>query len=538
MAIGVLILGTGVASAHATVIASSPADGSSVATSPTDVSITFSESISATSGGLSVLDRDGVRVDGGTSTVVDGRTLTTTITRALPDGTYVMTYRVLSADGHPVSGSSIFGVGSGAVDASARIGGSGDRPWQIVGGVSRAVMYLAALLAAGMAFFLAFIHDRDEDRWRLVPVVRIGALVALVGAVGILMSQAALLTGKGAGAITQTSVLRDVLTENLGWSLAVLMIGLAAVHLSTDITNRAVSNSFALYGGLAVTASFAVWGHARELTPRALALGADVVHVGAAALWLGGLVGLAMVLARRSADTVDATAGIIGRFSQMALWSVLALTVAGAALTVIGSDADLHAIVSTTWGRLVLAKIGLAAIVIAVAAWNRRSLVPALVRGDEPDTRPTRWRRLLRAVRVEVVLLVVVVCLTAILVNVPPARTAVADGSGRVSRTQGVDTGTVALTVDPAVAGTNTIEFRYTDSSGRAVDLATSATIEFSQPSAGLAPITRRVPSSGPGVFVISGNELSIPGTWTIAIAVRTGDFTEQRTSFDVAIGN
>ena len=538
MAIGVLILGTGVASAHATVIASSPADGSSVATSPTDVSITFSESISATSGGLSVLDRDGVRVDGGTSTVVDGRTLTTTITRALPDGTYVMTYRVLSADGHPVSGSSIFGVGSGAVDASARIGGSGDRPWQIVGGVSRAVMYLAALLAAGMAFFLAFIHDRDEDRWRLVPVVRIGALVALVGAVGILMSQAALLTGKGAGAITQTSVLRDVLTENLGWSLAVLMIGLAAVHLSTDITNRAVSNSFALYGGLAVTASFAVWGHARELTPRALALGADVVHVGAAALWLGGLVGLAMVLARRSADTVDATAGIIGRFSQMALWSVLALTVAGTALTVIGSDAELHAIVSTTWGRLVLAKIGLAAIVIAVAAWNRRSLVPALVRGDEPDTRPTRWRRLLRAVRVEVVILVVVVCLTAILVNVPPARTAVADGSGRVSRTQGVDTGTVALTVDPAVAGTNTIEFRYTDSSGRAVDLATSATIEFSQPSAGLAPITRRVPSSGPGVFVISGNELSIPGTWTIAIAVRTGDFTEQRTSFDVAIGN
>lgn len=538
MAIGVLILGTGVASAHATVIASSPADGSSVATSPTDVSITFSESISATSGGLSVLDRDGARVDGGTSTVVDGRTLTTTITRALPDGTYVMTYRVLSADGHPVSGSSIFGVGSGAVDASARIGGSGDRPWQIIGGVSRAVMYLAALLAAGMAFFLAFIHDRDEDRWRLVPVVRIGALVALVGAVGILMSQAALLTGKGAGAITQTSVLRDVLTENLGWSLAVLMIGLAAVHLSTDITNRAVSNSFALYGGLAVTASFAVWGHARELTPRALALGADVVHVGAAALWLGGLVGLAMVLARRSADTVDATAGIIGRFSQMALWSVLALTVAGTALTVIGSDADLHAIVSTTWGRLVLAKIGLAAIVIAVAAWNRRSLVPALVRSDEPDTRPTRWRRLLRAVRVEVVLLVVVVCLTAILVNVPPARTAVADGSGRVSRTQGVDTGTVALTVDPAVAGTNTIEFRYTDSSGRAVDLATSATIEFSQPSAGLAPITRRVPSSGPGVFVISGNELSIPGTWTIAIAVRTGDFTEQRTSFDVAIGN
>ena len=538
--IGVLLLGTGVASAHATVVSSTPADGSSVATSPAEVTITFSESITASAGGLSVLDSSGTRVVDGTSRVVDGRTLSAQIPKELSPGTYVMTYRVLSADGHPVSGSSIFAVGSGAVDSSLRVGNASDRPWQILGGVSRAVMYLAALLAAGMAFFLAFIHDRAEDRWRLVPVVRIGSIVALFGAIGIVMSQAALLTGDGAGAITQTSVLREVLTENLGWSLVVLMIGLAAVHLSTDIANEPTSHAFALYGGLAVTASFAVWGHARELTPRVVSIAADLIHATAAALWLGGLVGLAMVLSRRDADSIDATAGIIGRFSRLAFWSVLALTVAGLALTITGSDADLHALVTTTWGRLVLAKIGLAAIVIGLAAWNRRSLVPSLINTDatDADDRRARWRRLLRSVRIEVVILVIVVCLTAILVNVPPARNAVAGPTGRVAVTKAVDTGSVALVVDPAAAGTNTVEIRYTDPGGRPVDVASSATIEFSQSSAGLAPITRRVPSSEPGVFVITGNELSIPGTWTIAVAVRTGDFTEQRTSFDVPIRN
>lgn len=535
--VGVLVLSTGIASAHASVTASSPIDGSSSSTAPNEVRVTFSESISAASGGLSILRPDGAKVGTGPSAVVDGRTLVAPITETLADGTYVATYRVLSADGHPVSGSLIFGVGSGEVDQGARLSESGDRTWEIVGDISRAITYLSALLAAGMAFFLAFIHDRADDRWRLVPVVRIGTIVAVFGAVGIVMSQAALLTGKGAAAITQTSVLRDVLTENLGWSLVVLLIGLAVVHLSTDVSSTVVAQSFALYGGLAATASFAIWGHARELTPRAVSLAADVVHATAAALWLGGLVGVAFVLMSRSAESVASTGLIVGRFSRMAIWTVFALVVAGSALTVTGSDASLDAIVTTTWGRLVLTKIALTTIVIVIAAWNRRSLVPSLTSPTtDPAERNLRWARLLRTVRLEALLLVVIVCLTAVLVRVPPARTAAAAEPGRVTLSRSADTGRVELLVDPAVAGANTIEVRYTDTAGRPVDVATALTIEFSQSAAGLAPITRRVPSSEPGVFVIAGNELSIPGPWTIAVAVRTGDFTEQRTSFDVSI--
>ena len=535
--IGVLIVGTGIASAHASVESSSPTDGQSLPTSPAQVSITFNESVSTVAGGLSVLNADGKRVDGGTSRVIDGRTLTTEINDPLPDGTYVATYRVLSADGHPVSGSFLFGVGNGALDRSAQPGASGDRVWEVIGGISRSLMYLSALIAAGVAFFLSFIHDHAEDRWRIVPFVRIGSLLALFSAIGIVMSQAALLTGKGAGAITDTDVLRDVLNKNLGWSLALLLIGLAAVHLSTDITKKVVSQSLALYGGLAVTVSFAVWGHATELTPKVLSLSADAIHATAAALWLGGLVGLVMVLSLRSADSVRSTAGIISRFSLMAFWSVIALTIAGLTLTVTGSDANLNALLTTTWGQLVLAKIGLTLIVVIIAAWNRRTLVPSLTTpSTEPSELSVRWSTLLRTVRAEALIIVIVIGLTAILVNVPPARSAATSTSERVDVTKRVDTGAVELTVEPAIVGTNTVTARYTDGTGQPLNVANSMSIEFSQPAIGLEPLTRQVPATEPGVFVIQGNEFSVPGTWTVTIAVRTGDFSEQRTSFEVPV--
>ena len=535
--VGVLALGTTAASAHATLESSSPADGQSVPASPSEIRITFSEAVTTISGGLSVLDADGKTVDVGNSEVVDGRTLVAPISETLSDGTYVTTYRVLSADGHPVSGSLLFGVGEGALDRSAQPSSNGDRLWEIIGGISRFIMYLAALIAAGVAFFLAFIHDRAEDRWRIVPFVRIGSLLALLSATGIVMSQAALLTGKGAGAVTDSNVLRDVLNQDLGWSLALLMIGLAAVHLSTDIPKKVVSNSLALFGGLAVTVSFAVWGHATELSPKAISLAADAIHATAAALWLGGLVGLVMVLSLRTPDTVRATAGIISRFSLMAFWSVIALAIAGLTLTITGSDASLNSILTTTWGQLVLAKIGLTLIVVLIAAWNRRTLVPSLISPTENTGElVVRWAAFLRTIRAEAVLLVAVVALTAIVVNVPPARTAVVAKTDRVDITQRVDTGNVQLSVDPAIVGPNTVAVRYTDGTGQPINVANSMSVEFSQPSAGLEPITRQVPASEPGVFVIQGNELSIPGTWTITIAVRTGDFTEQRTSFEVPV--
>ncbi len=608
----VLMAGTGVASAHASLVSTTPADGQSVPTAPQIVSATFSESISADVGGLTVRNTDGDRVDDGNSSV-SANTLQVTVPTDLPEGTYIATYRVLSADGHPVSGSWLFGVGTAPVDPSAAgAGGTGDAGWEVVGAIARFVTYLTALLAAGLAFFLAFLHDQRADRWKLVPVVRISAVIGLFGIVGTIVAQAALLTGRGLSAATDGKVLQSVLTDRLGWASAVLLIGLAAVHLSTDTNKLLAAQVLSFYGGLAVTVSFALWGHNTEAPYRWLALVSDIVHVTAAAVWLGGLVGLTMVLFRRAPHPVRSTAMILSRFSTAAAVSVIALVLAGGAMTWIETG-SVKALFTTTYGRLVLVKMAITLGVVVMAAYNRFRLVPAIVAGseadpDEADERvvtiparsegavvaatgsglsenpgsagtertpsddqdggdhraldsetpddvddvsnpgdddeePTeselqswRWIELRRMVGYEALALVAVLGFTAVLVNTTPARTAVVSEAKVVNLTDDTATGTVNLVVSPARVGTNTIHVQYADEAGKPLDVANTLTIELSLPEKDLGPITRQVVKVSTGHYVLDGDELSLAGDWTITLAVRTSDFTEERTTFQVPI--
>jgi copper transport protein len=542
VAAAVFAAGTGIAAAHANLVTTSPVDGTSVAMSPSEVTATFSEAISIDLGGLSIRNTDGIRVDNSKSVVEpDGRTLRTGVGSELAPGTYVATYRVLSADGHPVSGSFLFGVGTDPVDAGAAASGgtSTDRTWEAIGAVARFMVYLGALLAAGLAFFLAFLHDQLADRWKLVPVVRIATILGLLGAIGIMVVQAALLTGRGLGSVAESGVLKSVLGEKLGWSLVVLMLGLAAVYLSTNTNRLLVAKSLALYGGLAVTVSFALWGHAIEAPSKWITLGANVVHTTAAALWFGGLVGLAMVLRRRAPQPVASTAGILGRFSSMAAITVVALAAAGLTMTWTETGGSFSALTGTTYGRLVLLKIAVTLGVVGIAAFNRYRLVPSLTERSaeaNPVSDRTSWTKLTGTVRLEAFALVAVLAVTAVLVNVTPARSAVTQAPATVSLSQPMASGTVTLSVSPATVGPNTLVVQYTDSAGQPVDVANSLTIEFSLPAAQLGPITRQVIKSGLGRFVLEGRELSLRGAWDITLKVRTGDFTQEQSSFQVPI--
>ena len=530
-----LMLTTGVAAAHATAVSTSPADMSTIPTPPESVSVVFDEDVTIGVGGLEVRDMSGRRVDADDDRVVDGLTLSVGLIDDIGDGTFVATYRVRSADGHPVNGSFLFGIGVDVVDPAASI--STDEPgWEIGGSIARFALMLAALLAAGVAWFLAFVHDDAPDRWTLIPVVRIGSMVALLAAIAVVIVQAALLTGDGFGASSDIDVITQVLSGSLGWSMVLLMLGLAAVHASTSTEHPTMTQRLALVGALAVTGSFALFGHASEFVPKWLSIGADAVHVSAAALWLGGLVGLAMVMRSRDDTQVDSTAGIIDRFSGLAMVSVIALAVSGLALTLTGSDASWTALVSTTWGRLVLVKIAILALVVVIAAWNRRVLVPTVTANgsERSHDRQRRWSQLRRSVALEAMVLVIVLTITAVLVDVTPARTAVPVGAFTAARA--VDTGAVTLSVEPARVGVTTTRIQYTDTSGTAIDVANTATIEYSLPDQGIGPITREVVKIAPGRFTTTGPEFSLPGTWIVTVGVRTGDFSQQRTSFEVPI--
>ena len=131
------------AAAHASLISIDPADGARLDESPDVVRLTFSERVSVGLGGVRVLDADGNPVQDGAARA-DGEVVEVDLQPDLPDGTYVVTYRVVSADGHPVRGGSVFGVGEGEVDTGAlgRVDGDDDdRSWEVVGAVGRALAY-------------------------------------------------------------------------------------------------------------------------------------------------------------------------------------------------------------------------------------------------------------------------------------------------------------------------------------------------------------------------------------------------------------
>jgi copper transport protein len=305
-----LMLAATAAHAHAVVTSSDPADGERLAASPTSVTIEFSEGVSADLGGLKVLDAKGQRVDKDDSSQPTPTSLRVGLQDDLGDGTYVANYKVVSADGHPVSGAIVFGVGNAQLSDVSRLAETGDPTFEVTSKIGQFVTYVAALLAAGLAFFITFLHDGGRERPRLVRIAKWSAVFAAAGAAVTILSQAALATGQGVGAAFRSGVIGPLLRQGLGWSTAALLVGLALCLVALDLRRSVTAQAFAFYGGLAVTSSFVLWGHATESPRAAIAIPADLVHVAMAAVWFGGLVGLALVLRTRGrAATGSVAAG-------------------------------------------------------------------------------------------------------------------------------------------------------------------------------------------------------------------------------------
>ena len=570
------------AAAHAVVTGSTPTDGENVATPPQEVQITFSESVSTQLGGLTILNSEGERVDDDDSSIgATGTVLRANVQPDLPDGTYVMNYRVVSADGHPINGAIVFGVGDQTViDTSgvASLQAGDESGFEFAAGVARFVTYLGALLAAGLAVFIVFVHDQRPDRWKLTPIVRVAAVVGGIGAVATVAIQAALLTGDGFSAMTDVSTLRQALSEGLDWATVILLFGLALVHLSTDTAKPVIGQSLAFYGSLVVAASFAFWGHSTTAEPLWLASISDFVHVAAAAIWLGGLAGLGTTLWQRqkqprtadrdarpvpvSAVTTDAaatadapvlpigppppetgsegtrgsdgvatsTAHMVSRFSTLAAISLFLLVVAGTTLAwnELGS---ISALGSTSYGRALLIKIAIVLLIMAGAAYNRFRLLPQIEREDHADVGGSAWRHLTTSVVAEVVGIVVVLAVTSVLVNITPPKNADAETQTSAVQNAPVADTDVEVILTPAAVGGNAVHITYFD--GRQPkDIAQQVSVELSEPEQGIGPIQRDAVKAATGHFIVDGLQIPTAGTWTLELVTRISDFEQERNEF------
>ena len=409
------------ASAHATLIATDPGEGAVLEAAPDRIRFTFDESVAGVPDGVHVFDAAGGAV--AASAAVDGKELGVTLTDEVGDGTLVVVWRVVSEDGHPISGSLTFSIGAPSPDVApppTDSSSTNDAPWTL--SVVRWVGYLGLFMAGGLVgFALLFLppsKPADRARRRLVVVARAGAATAAVAWLVGLPLTAAYQLGGGASSLTKGATWSAMPAAEY----AVVAVVVAGVVLAVGLLGRGLPPRpravAALVAAVVAVCAPAITGHTRAVTPEALAVGADMLHLLAGSVWLGGLVALALVLPDLSGRGAMA-AEVLARFSTVAAGILVALSATGVLLAwrIVGSWSALF---DTGYGALLLVKIGVALVAVLIAAWNRYALLPRLHESTHRRDRRVGARVVVRAIAAEAAVLVAVLLVTGLLVDRSP----------------------------------------------------------------------------------------------------------------------
>jgi copper transport protein len=355
----------------------------------------------------------------------------------------------------------------------------------------------------------------------------------------------------GLSGLFSTGALEEAVGASVGWASLVRVLALAVLWIV--VVRGEVGWTMA--GLIGLVAAELVTGHTRTTEPIWLAMAADAVHVVGAGVWFGGLAAMAISLRSAKADDDLVTgARMVGAFSNLAGYTVLALSAAGVVLAWMEVQAW-HALVSTHYGWTLLVKSAVVAGVLLVAAYNNRVLVPSVISSGneeshlEPDSggsgstvvaivhpsAGTAWHRLSRTIRIELVGLMVVIGVTALLVNLQPAAEA-AGVSGPYSTYVPFGEGLLNLVIDPNRTGVNEIHLYVLTAGGLPALVSGEATIEFRMPEQDIGPILRRLQVAGPGHYIHVGPELAIPGEWVITVRQRISEFEEVTADMAVTV--
>ncbi|MDX3069247.1 copper resistance protein CopC [Streptomyces sp. ND04-05B] len=421
-AVGVLLAGAVPVSAHAALTGSDPQQGSVVQDAPDQVSLTFSEQVAMPDGAVRVYDPKGKEADTGKVTELGGNSYSVGLHSGLPNGTFTVTYQVVSADSHPVSGAFTFSVGAPSkttVAVPEQQAGGG-----VVGGLygfARYLSYAGFIVLVGGAAFVLACWQRGAGVRPVQRLVVAGWLTLTTATLAMLLLRGSY-TGSGKpGDVFDLDLLSQVLQTKTGAALVSRLLLLAAAALFIAVLfgayarrdeeaeqvegaeqveegepvegepveegeddgkddggdegsfRRDLTLGLAIGGGVVsagLAASWAMAEHASTGIQTGISMPVDILHLLAVAAWLGGLATLLVALFRAPADAQIETEAV-RRFSRVAFASVLVLTATGIyqSWRQVGTWS---ALTGTSYGQLLLAKIGLVAVLVGIAWISRR----------------------------------------------------------------------------------------------------------------------------------------------------------------------
>lgn len=561
------------ARAHAIVRETQPGIDETVETSPERIAMSFNEPVEVSFGGIRVFDANGDRVDEGSTEHVAGSAdeIATGLEDDLAEGTYTVAWRIVSIDGHPISEAFVFHVGAPGeqpegiadqvLESTDRSGIAG-----AVFGLVRWLHFCSLLALAGSVLFVLLVWSSavrtistalgQGFQARVAKVFWLSWTVALLTTLAGFVLQGAVAGDVPISSAVTPSVLGEVASTRYGVVAIVrlVLLVLALIYWRASLLpvlrriatgSNGLDGSQALlplglgvvvFGSLLATPGLA--GHPGSTPPVALNVAADVLHMLAAAAWIGGLFLLTYAVFRPLRHDPDAQSSVllpvVVRFSSIATIALVTIVVTGVLRSWLEVGA-LRALTNSTYGWVLLTKLGVFIPLAALGAFNNRRTLPRLretptAGGEGP------YKTLRRLVAIEVALGLVVIAVTALLVNLPPARVA-ASVTGPFVRDVAVGDLDLNVLVDPNEVGENFVHLTATTPEGAPARVR-AATVIFRMPSRDIGPIEVEGNRLAPGHYVVQGRQLSVPGEWQLEVVLQTGLFDEQRTTVSVTVND
>jgi copper transport protein len=388
--------------AHARIVSTTPTDGAVLASPPPRVTIRFDDTVRVLGGTTVVANANKRPVTEGRPKA-SGRIVTIPL-RKLHEGDYTVRWRVLSDDGHTIEGVFAFAVGVGrATPTAALTAGSTNLTRNVI---SRWFFFAGLLIAVGVALLVPLAWwsalraaGANQDERVLWPLAFAGFFLAFLGASSLIPHH-------------DPATTRFGLAYEVGGIVAVVGATLSAIAFVDRRLGRGV-----FVCALALLPIPSVAGHAldRGQWPRPLNVAADILHVGAAAVWIGGLLALAIGLPRAARKLSPEQRGrfssaLVPRLSAIALVSVAVIAATGL-LRALSELTAVSQLWTSGYGRALVVKTGLLGLLVLLGWINRSRLVPRL-----------RLEALRRNVAVELVLLAGLVIAVAFLTDLAPGR--------------------------------------------------------------------------------------------------------------------
>jgi copper transport protein len=509
----VILLGLAVASlatagqalAHAALTKTAPADGAVIASAPSTFSLSFSEPVSPLV--LTLIGPDGTSRALTRFTLAD-RTLTIIAPSDLATGTHVLSWRVVSEDGHPVGGSVLFSIGAPSA-APATTATQTEPAVRIALWLGKLGLYLGLAFGIGGAAFIVWVAALPAAARRPVAgFLALGLLsVPVAFAAQGLDALALPLSG-----VLETAAWQAAAASSFGRTALIASLALLAALLALAASgnrSRCLLAAFAWFGaGAALAAS----GHASAAEPQMLTRPVVFLHAMGMAGWAGALLPLAFALRQPYG------AQALQRFSRRILALLLIILLSGTALAIVQAEHP-QALLTTSYGLVLTGKLVLVAALIGLGAFNRYRLTGTVVSG-----RASARSLLTRIIVAEIAIIVAILAVVALWRFTPPPRALSAAAAQPANVHIHTQKAMADISVTPGRTGPVTITVSLLD--GEFGPLAAKELrFALSRPEAGIEPIERQAIKQADGSWQVSNMTLPVAGRWTVELEILVSDF-------------